>query len=151
MIDDVDRMMDIMASAFDPAFGEAWNRRQLSDSIVLPTISYFLVNPHGDICAAQDEPAGFALTRAAPGEEELLLVAVKQQFRRLGLGRILLDMFQASAASRGAERILLEMRANNPAEALYRKFGFEPIGQRKDYYRMVDGSRIDAITFGKTL
>ena len=44
-------------------------------------------------------------------------------------------------------KIFLEMRANNPAEKLYRKMGFEPIGRRKNYYRTENGEQLDAITF----
>lgn len=47
--------------------------------------------------------------------------------------------------------MFLEMRANNPAERIYRAAGFERIGIRKDYYRTADGGKLDAITFGKIL
>ena len=95
-----------------------------------------------------EEPVGFALVRAAPGEEELLLIAVQPEFRGAGLAKRLLEQFTAAARERGAERIFLEMRENNPAEKLYRTFGFETIGRRPKYYSKSDGSRIDAITFG---
>jgi ribosomal-protein-alanine N-acetyltransferase len=39
------------------------------------------------------------------------------------------------------------MRRGNPAERLYRTFGFTIIGERKDYYRTPQGTRIDAMTF----
>jgi [ribosomal protein S18]-alanine N-acetyltransferase len=29
--------------------------------------------------------------------------------------------------------------------------GFEPIGRRNDYYRLPDGSKLDAITFGVSI
>ena len=59
----------------------------------------------------------------------------------------MLDRLSRDAAARGASRLLLEMRRGNPAEMLYRSFGFDPIGMRPSYYRMADGTRIDAITF----
>ena len=151
MIDDTDRIMQVMEHAFDSAYGEAWNRRQLTASLILPTTHYHLVGPGGKHPEDGHETAGFALTRSAPGEEELLLVAVLPKFRGLGLGRKLLTLFEQNAKSRDAERIFLEMRANNPAQSLYQGFGFEPIGRRKDYYRMTNGERIDAITYGKAL
>jgi ribosomal-protein-alanine N-acetyltransferase len=43
------------------------------------------------------------------------------------------------------------MRANNPAESLYRACGFEPIGRRPAYYRTLDGAKLDAITFARKL
>jgi ribosomal-protein-alanine N-acetyltransferase len=43
------------------------------------------------------------------------------------------------------------MRDGNPAEALYRKFGFEPVGRRKNYYNRGTISGIDAISFALEL
>jgi ribosomal-protein-alanine N-acetyltransferase len=59
-------------------------------------------------------------------------------------------LFEA-ARSRGIRRIYLEMRRGNPALHLYRKLGFEPIGERPNYYRTANGERIDAITFGRSI
>ena len=33
--DDIDRLMAIMQAAFDPAYGEAWTRRQVEDALLL--------------------------------------------------------------------------------------------------------------------
>ena len=89
--------------------------------------------------------------RAAPGEEEILLIAVEPAARRCGVGRALIAMLAANARLRGAERLFLEMRENNPARSLYESNGFAPIGRRKNYYRLGDGARMDAITFGLDL
>lgn len=151
MSDDLDRIMGVMAAAFDPLWGEAWTRRQVADSIAMPGTHYTLVAAHGGRAAANEAAVGFTLVRAAPGEEELLLIAVDPAFRRRGLGAILLQYFAEDAKKRGADRIFLEMRSSNPAESLYLSQGFEPIGKRRDYYRQPDGNRIDAITFAKSL
>lgn len=142
MIEDLDRIMAVMEAAFDPAWGEAWTRRQVSDSLAFPHTHYRLIDDHAGI------PVGFTLVRAAPGEEELLLIAVTPASRGQGLGRILLERVLSDARERGAERVFLEMRYNNPAGALYSAAGFEPIGHRRDYYRLPDGRKIDAITYG---
>lgn len=150
-IDDLDRIMQVMAVAFEPVWGEAWNRRQVADLLVLPSTHYRVISATGTEPAEDEPAAGFTLVRAAPGEEELLLIAVDPGFRGRGLGRKLLRSCADEARQRGAERIFLEMRANNPAEQLYRGFGFRPIGRRKDYYRAPEGKRIDAITFALDL
>lgn len=142
MTEDLDRIMAVMEAAFDPAWGEAWTRRQVSDSLAFPHTHYRLIED------AAGETAGFTLVRAAPGEEELLLIAVKPEHRGQGLGRRLIDAVLADARRRGAERVFLEMRCNNPAASLYSAAGFEPIGHRRDYYRLPDGRKIDAITYG---
>jgi len=151
MMDDVDQIMRIMHYAFDPQWGEAWNRRQISSSLAMPSTHYRLIGPTGAPNNIDETAAGFVLVRSAPGEEELLLIAVEPSFRGRNLGRKLLNLFANDAAKRGAERIFLEMRENNPAEYLYKSFGFCEIGRRKDYYRSMNGDRIDAITFGMEL
>ncbi len=146
---DVDHIMAVMQSAFDPAWGEAWNRRQVEDALTFPTTHSLLMDADGnDPVHSGKLAAGFVLTRYVAGEEELLLIAVTPQLRRQGIGRKLIDQMKINAKQRGAERIFLEMRHNNPAEKLYRQVGFEPIGKRPDYYLAADGVRLDAITFG---
>lgn len=147
MTDDIDRIMAVMAAAFDPEFREAWNRRQVEDAMHFGNCHYALT-ADGSQLPAEDEPAaGFFLSRTGFEEEELLLLGVLPAFRKRGLGRYLLEQLREGASERGAKRLLLEMRRGNPAESLYRSFGFYPIGERRDYYRTQSGARIDAITF----
>lgn len=148
--DPLDRMMAVMEAAFDPKWGEAWNRRQLADALCFSNTHHLLIDAGGRFDTDHD-PAGFLLSRGTQGEEELLLVAVDPQHRRCGIGTHLLRRFIDDARSRGAERIFLEMRENNPAQELYRREGFEPIGLRPNYYRLSDGSAINAITFGRSV
>ncbi len=151
MTDDLDRLMEVMEAAFDRKWGEAWSRRQVSDSLLLPSTYYRLIGADDRLPADTQPAAGFTLSRHISGEEELLLIAVKPEYRGHGLGKSLLEDLAERARSRGAERLFLEMRSNNPAESLYRSFGFLPIGRRKEYYSLGDGSKIDAITFGLDL
>ncbi|SFG18456.1 ribosomal-protein-alanine N-acetyltransferase [Novosphingobium sp. CF614] len=147
MIEDVDRIMTVMSTAFDPAFGEAWNRRQVEDALKLGNCHYYLVGSEGRPPLEEEAAAGFSLSRTGFEEEELLLLGVTPQFRGRGLGSTILGQLRLAAIERGARRLLLEMRRGNPAESLYRRFGFYSIGERRDYYRTPGGKRIDAITF----
>ena len=146
----VDRIMSVMDAAFDPAFGEAWNRRQIADALAMPNTHALVIDKDGEPIDGDrsDQPAGFVLTRHAADEEELLLIAVIPECRQRGLGARLIDRLFASARARGTSKVFLEMRRGNPAERLYHKKGFEPIGERPNYYLMADGSRLDAITYG---
>lgn len=145
--DAIDRIMEVMAGAFAPEFGEAWNRRQVSDSLLLTGTAYCLIGAEGSI---DPEPevatAGFALTRSVFDEEELLLFAVLPQYRGQGLGAALLTEVIARARLRGIRRLFLEMRRNNPAGKLYTGFGFRTVGVRPGYYRTVSGERLDALS-----
>jgi ribosomal-protein-alanine N-acetyltransferase len=148
----IDRIMAVMGSAFDPAYGEAWNRRQIAEALAMPNTHALVVDADGtpipDGAAQSASPAGFVLTRHVLDEEELLLIAVLPGVRRRGVGAALIKHLFMQASSRGITRIFLEMRRGNPAIHLYSKFGFEPIGERRNYYRMENGERVDAITFG---
>ncbi len=145
---ELDQLMAVMEAAFDPHWREAWTREQVANSLALPHTHAILIGCDGNPPGPGDAAAGFVLARRAPGEEELLLIAVRPENRARGLGRALLEEFANQARMSGAERIFLEMRANNPAQKLYLDFGFSPIGKRRDYYRTLDGEKIDAITFG---
>jgi [ribosomal protein S18]-alanine N-acetyltransferase len=145
--DDIDRIMHVMATAFDPAFGEAWNRRQVGDALVLPATRYGLIGSNGTIAPGEDEQvAGFFLSRAVLDEEELLLFAVAPKFRQQGLGHRLLAHFIEQARARGMNRLFLEMRKDNSAGNLYYAHGFRPVGIRPAYYRTPDGVRLDAVS-----
>jgi len=147
MSDDVDRIMAVMEAAFDPAFGEAWTRRQVEDALAMPGTHYLLAGASGKPPAEGTPAAGFALSRGAADEEELLLIAVDPAYRGRGIGAALLARFIAKAGARGAHRLFLEMREGNRAESLYRRHGFKLVGRRRHYYRRGSGAPLDALTF----
>jgi [ribosomal protein S18]-alanine N-acetyltransferase len=149
--DHVDRIMAVMDRSFDPAFGEAWSRAQLLGSLALPYCNYHLLDAKGQPPGSDSPAAGFYLSRTGFDEEELLLLAVHPKMRRRGIATLLLEDLAQAARQRGAKRLLLEMRKGNPAEFLYRNWGFKPIGIRPKYYRGADDTLIDAITFEKII
>lgn len=148
--DDLDRIMAVMEAAFDPAYGEAWNRRQVGDALVLPNTHYLLAGADGQAPGPGEAAAGFVLSRGAADEEELLMIAVHPDHRGRGIGAVLLRRFIDAAEARGKTRLFLEMRDGNPADRLYRRAGFEPIGRRRNYYRGASGGPLDAITYSRT-
>ena len=151
-VDPVDAIMQVMERAFDPQFGEAWNRRQVSDALVLGTSRHALIAPDGKIGESPaEQTAGFFLARQVIDEQELLLFAIDPVWRQRGLGSALLRYFCHSAATRGTARIFLEMRDGNPAARLYEGHGFQQVGQRPGYYRGADGIRHDALTYQRIL
>ena len=78
----IDRIMVVMEAAFDPAYGEAWNRRQVAEALTLSSTHALVVDANGTPipdegdCSDGPAPAGFVLTRYVLDEEELLLIAV---------------------------------------------------------------------------
>lgn len=134
----------LMAAAFDPRWGEAWTRSQCIGVLAMPGVSLLLA-------CVDDEPVGFALTRAIMDEAELLLLAVAPDRRRHGVGGALLRAVLADAAGGGVSTIHLEVRAGNPAIGLYEASGFARIGERRGYYRGRDGGTHDAWTFSRAV
>ncbi len=142
---DLDDVVKVMEAAFDDRFGEAWTRSQCAGILPMPGVSLTVAR------CADGTPAGFTLCRSVAGEAELLLIAVAPEFRRRGIGRMLLDQFLDSARDGGVSRVHLEVREGNPAILMYRSVGFSLEGRRRKYYRGRGGGEFDALTLSCAL
>ena len=79
--------------------------------------------------------AGFIVARLIADELHVNNVAVRPDWRRIGIGTKLLVAVLAWGRQK-ATLALLEVRAgNSPAQALYRRCGFEVTDHRRRYYR----------------
>ncbi|MCW3838378.1 GNAT family N-acetyltransferase [Sphingomonas canadensis] len=132
----------IMQEAFDPRYGEAWTSAQCLGMLSMPGV-WLTIARHGGI------DMGFALSRETGEEAELLLLATRPTGRRRGVGGALLRATVAEAKLRGVKRIHLEVRAGNEAVLLYRREGFEKVGERRGYYRGRGSQLYDAETYAK--
>ncbi|KTT72440.1 ribosomal protein S18-alanine N-acetyltransferase [Sphingomonas endophytica] len=141
---DAEAVDRIMGAAFDPRYGEAWTRSQCIGILAMPGVWLTLAR-------VDDVVVGFALVRAIMDEAELLLIAVDPAARRRGVGAALLRGVIAECDGRGVARLHLEVRANNPAVALYAAHGFVRAGVRRDYYRGTGGQTHDAHTYARDL
>ena len=95
---------------------------------------------------------GFALSRVAGGEAELLSIAVSSRRRGKGGSVRLLARHLARVAAAGARRIVLEVDEDNAAALhLYGRFGFSEVGQRPAYYARRDGTRGTAKVLARDL
>lgn len=91
------------------------------------------------VAVLEGEVVGHAIVSTVFEVAELQRIAAAAALRRTGIATALLAAVTAFAASRGAERMLLEVREENDvARALYAGSGFEEIDRRPRYYR--DGS-----------
>ena len=70
------------------------------------------------------------------GEDgHITTIAVDPDWHRHGIGTRLLSHAASAARERGARHLTLEVRVSNTAaQALYKRFGFEPAGVRRNYY-----------------
>lgn len=78
-------------------------------------------------------------------EMEILNLAVRPEYRRHGLGALLLQKSFEICVDKQIRKSFLDVKASNePALALYRKFGYHQVGVRKKYY---PDTKEDALLF----
>ena len=92
---------------------------------------------------------GFGAVMVNCDTADLLDIAVEPDMQRQGIGSRLMQFMVDECVSRGIKEIFLEVRATNQsAVALYKKFGFEHISVRKNYY---SSPVCDGLVMRKTL
>lgn len=92
-----------------------------------------------------DRIVAYALMMVVLDEVHLLNITVAPERQGNGLGKLLLEHLFDDARAQGCRYMFLEVRpSNTTALAMYRRFGFAVIGERRGYYPAVNG-REDAI------
>jgi ribosomal-protein-alanine N-acetyltransferase len=82
-----------------------------------------------------EDVAGYAVLWCILDQGELANIAIREDERGRGLGRLLLDHMIGIAHERGVRSLFLEVRMSNRAAArLYASRGFAEIGRRENYY-----------------
>ena len=95
---------------------------------------------------------GFAVSRLAADEAEILSIAVDPGHRGRGLSRGLLLTHLGHLAGRGVRTVFLEVEENNqPARRLYQRAGFGIAGRRERYYREASGEQLNALLMRRDL
>jgi ribosomal-protein-alanine N-acetyltransferase len=78
---------------------------------------------------------GYAGLMLVEDEGHVTTLTVDPAWHHHGIGTVLLADLARAAAPLGARHLTLEVRVGNaPAQALYHRFGFAPVGVRKNYY-----------------
>lgn len=110
------------------------------------------VRADGLFLGRSTRPAGFALSRLALDEAEILSVALARAERGRGHSRTLLAHHLQTLAHAGVGTVHLEVEDGNVrALALYRRHGFVPSGTRPGYYARPDGTRSAALSMTRIL
>jgi ribosomal-protein-alanine acetyltransferase len=79
---------------------------------------------------------GFLSGRVSACELHINNIGVHETARRRGIGYALMAAAFAEGRRQGVRTAILEVRAGNAAaQSLYRRFGFEVAGRRRQYYR----------------
>ena len=117
---------------------DAWSESAMRSTLLDP-------DAVAELAELDERVVGYAALLAPIGalDADVLTIAVEAGVRGRGVGRALLTHLLDAAARRGARRVFLEVRADNPvAQGLYASEGFEPIGRRPHYYQPDD---VDAV------
>lgn len=78
---------------------------------------------------------GYAGFWNVSGEGDITNVAVLPEYRKNGIGSMLISEMIKTAVTLKLELLTLEVRKSNiAAQGLYKKYGFDIIGERKRYY-----------------
>lgn len=109
-------------------FSDAWSKEAFLEELNSPFALLFTAKENGEL-------AGYLALRCVLDEGEITNIAVSPAFRRRGCGKILMEQALLCAKRRGLCRLMLEVRKSNaPAIALYERFGFVKVGERRNYY-----------------
>lgn len=121
-VDDIEALEQI-------CFADPWSRESLLHELTEnPMATYIVAEYEGRVI-------GYVGIWTIVDEGHITNVAVSPDYRRLQVGSALIKTMLEVTIKAGISHHTLEVRAGNePAKALYRKFGFVEEGIRKGYY-----------------
>ncbi|MGH3310549.1 MAG: ribosomal protein S18-alanine N-acetyltransferase [Streptomyces sp.] len=146
---DIDRVLDLERVLFPE---DAWSAGLFWSELAHTRGPYatrrYLVAEQADPALPTAAPAllGYGGLAAVARTGDIQTIGVLPAHRGTGLGARLLSALLEAAAEFGCREVLLEVRVDNaPAQQLYRRFGFAPIGVRRGYYQRGGDSAVDAL------
>lgn len=109
-------------------FSESWSYGLLESGIYSLYDVYYVYEQ-------EEQILGYCNLRLLAGEGEIQRIAVLPEYRRLGLGRKLMETMVDYAREKKAYAVSLEVReSNRAARNLYESYGFMKEAVRKGYY-----------------
>jgi ribosomal-protein-alanine N-acetyltransferase len=124
-------------------FSVPWSREALEEELDNPMAQYVVCcDPDGNV-------VGYIGSRIVLDEADITNVAVRPQYRRQGIGLVLVQGMLEMMQAVGVRYVLLEVRESNlPAQNCYARAGFTVVGRRKKYYEKPEE---DALLMGREL
>lgn len=121
-----------VASIEKECFSDPWSENSLRQELENER-AYFIV------CTESGEILGYAGMYTVCGDGYICNIAVKEKFRRNGIGNLLLEELENEVKRQGGDFITLEVRQSNfSAIALYEKRGYVREGIRRSFYSHPD-------------
>lgn len=111
-----------------------WTPSRVASSIGEPNTNVLVGCVH-------DRVIGFAIMRYGDEDAHLDLLAVAPPWRRVGVGRCLLEWLEKCAVVAGTLRVALEVREENRrAQLFYERLGYCTLGRIPGYYQGIEAA-----------
>jgi len=114
-------------------YGQPWPPRVFFDELAMENRRYLVATDDAGLVL------GYCGLLIVEEDAHVTTIAVASKSRGYQLGtRLMLEMVDA-ALDADTRHLTLEVRvSNDAAQKLYERFGFEPVGRRKNYYKDED-------------
>ena len=110
-------------------FSMPWSENSIRYELTNP-LALWLVAVDGDVVA------GYVGSQSVMGEADMMNLAVLPDYRRKGIGEMLVKRLVEELTANAVSSLTLEVRASNTgAIELYNKLGFAQVGRRPNYYK----------------
>ena len=128
-LDDYNQISDEFSTNFD----SFWDCSILKDELKCN-------NSHYLVAKNNNEVVGFIGIKTMIDEADIMNIVVRNDFRNQGVGTLLLENIITLCKKLNLNYLTLEVNEENcSAIHLYKKFGFEKVGIRKNYYKDKNG------------
>jgi [ribosomal protein S18]-alanine N-acetyltransferase len=135
---DLENIKPILNTDFD----DFWSYNILNSELKNLNSSYIVAKNFNN------EILGFAGIWKSVDDVHITNIAVKRDFRKNGIGSILLEKLIEMSNIQPFTSLTLEVNAKNEAAInLYKKYNFKQIGLRKKYYNNIDDAIIMTLYF----
>ena len=109
-------------------FATPWSENQIKSEIDNPLTEY-------SIAILNEKVIGYGGFWSVAGDAQITNIAVHPDFQGMKIGSQILENLLIIARNRDCYELTLEVReSNEKAINLYKKYGFNPVGMRKNYY-----------------
>lgn len=124
--DDVDQVVEIEREAFTTP----WSREAFMAEVNKNKLAKYMV------AEVDGRVVGFGGMWLILNEAHITNIAVKEEYRGMGVGKRILESLIYYCALKNIDSMTLEVRKSNMvAQKLYRKYGFVEYGVRSNYYK----------------
>ena len=95
----------------------------------------FISDQNNIFILSHPKPVGYLKAKVTRDEVEIISILIDKKFRKLGIGKSLLNKLLNIALKKKIQNIFLEVSVDNQiAINLYEKFNFIKVCRRKNYY-----------------